>query len=123
MAGAKVRRGDLVTVALPVAYGKPRPALVIQSDFFDEHPSVTILPLTRELRRTPLFRVTVKPPFENGLLKPSQVMADKARTIPRDKIGEASAAWTRTQCWPSTAPWPCSSASPDGSGEGSPGRI
>jgi mRNA interferase MazF len=33
-----VRRGDLVTVALPGDYGKPRPALVIQSDLFAEHP-------------------------------------------------------------------------------------
>ena len=38
-----MRRGDLVTIALPGAYGKPRPALVIQSDLFDEHPSVTVL--------------------------------------------------------------------------------
>ena len=89
MAGGKVRRGDLVTVVLSGAYGKPRPALVIQSDFFDEHPSVTILPITGELRRTPLFRVTVKPSPENGLRKPSQVMVDKAHTIPREKIGEA----------------------------------
>ena len=39
-------RGDLVTVALPGDYGKPRPALVIQSDLFAEHPSVTVLPVT-----------------------------------------------------------------------------
>ncbi len=28
------RRGDLVTVALQGDYGKPRPALIIQFDFF-----------------------------------------------------------------------------------------
>jgi mRNA interferase MazF len=89
MAGVKVRRGDLVTVVLPKAYGKPRPAVVIQSDFFDEHPSVTILPITSELRKTPLFRVTVKPSLENGLRQPSQVMVDKAHTVPREKIGAA----------------------------------
>ena len=50
-----------MTVALPGAYGKPRPALVIQSDLFDEHPSVTILPVTSELRTTPLFRIDVAP--------------------------------------------------------------
>src|SRR5512141_1597070 len=83
-----VSRGDLVTVILPRSYVKPRPALVIQSDFFSEHPSVTILPVTSELRQTPLFRVTVKPSAENGLSKPSQVMVDKAHTIPREKIGE-----------------------------------
>ena len=85
-----VSRGDLVTVILPGAYGKPRPALVIQSDFFNEHPSVTILPVTGELRQTPLFRVTVRPSVENGLMMPSQVMVDKAHTIPREKIGEPS---------------------------------
>lgn len=83
-----MRRGDLVTVALPGAYGKPRPALVIQSDLFDEHPSVTILPVTSELRATPLFRIAVVPSAANGLRKPSQVMIDKAQTVPRDKLGD-----------------------------------
>ncbi|MEK6663882.1 MAG: type II toxin-antitoxin system PemK/MazF family toxin [Pseudomonadota bacterium] len=83
-----MRRGDLVTIALQGDYGKPRPALVIQSDLFDEHPSVTILPVTGELRDTPLFRITVKPSDKNGLSKPSQVMVDKAQTVPREKIGE-----------------------------------
>ena len=83
-----MRRGDLVTVALPGAYGKPRPALVVQSDLFDEHPSVTILPVTGELRPTPLFRVDVAPSAANGLRKPSQVMVDKAQSVPREKLGE-----------------------------------
>jgi len=73
-----VRRGDLVTVALPGAYGNPRPGLVVQSDLFDEHPSVTILPVTSERRDTPLFRIDVAPTAANGLLKPSQIMVDKA---------------------------------------------
>lgn len=83
-----MRRGDLVTIALQGAYGKPRPALVIQSDLFAEHPSVTILPVTSELRETPLFRILVSPGEQNGLLKPSQVMTDKPQTIPREKIGD-----------------------------------
>ena len=83
-----MKRGDIVTVALPGAYGKPRPALVIQSDLFDEHPSVTILPVTSELRDTPLFRITVNSTPENGLLKTSQVMVDKTHTVPRDKISK-----------------------------------
>lgn len=83
-----MRRGDLVTITLQGAYDKPRPALVIQSDLFAEHPSVTILPVTSELRETPLFRILVSPGEQNGLLKPSQVMADKPQTIPREKIGD-----------------------------------
>ena len=83
-----MRRGDLVTIALQGAYGKPRPALVIQSDLFSEHPSVTILPVTSELRSTPLFRVPVMPSESNGLYKASEVMTDKVQTVPREKIGE-----------------------------------
>ena len=83
-----MKRGDLVTIALQGDYGKPRPALVIQTDLFDEHPSVTVLPVTGELREAPLFRITVKPGDGNGLLKPSQVMVDKPQTVPREKIGE-----------------------------------
>ncbi len=82
-----MRRGDVVTVALSGDYGKPRPALVIQSDLFDRHPSVTILPITSELPATPLFRVTLEPGYENGLGRRSQVMVDKAQTVPRAKIG------------------------------------
>jgi mRNA interferase MazF len=83
-----VKRGDLVTVALPGSYGKPRPTLVIQSDLFDEHPSVAVLPITSDLRDTPIFRITIQPTSGNGLSAPSQVMVDKAQTIPRAKICE-----------------------------------
>ncbi|MBS0510319.1 MAG: type II toxin-antitoxin system PemK/MazF family toxin [Proteobacteria bacterium] len=80
-------RGTLVTVALQGDYGKPRPAVVIQSDLFDEHPSVTVLPLTTELRDTPLFRIDVEPSPDNGLQKRSQIMIDKIHTVPRSKLG------------------------------------
>jgi mRNA interferase MazF len=83
-----VRRGDLVTIALQGDFGKPRPGLIIQSDLFNAHPSVTILPVTSELREAPLFRITVEPNAGNGLNKPSQVMVDKPQTVARDKIGE-----------------------------------
>ena len=39
-------RGDLVLVALQGDFGKPRPALILQSDWFDEHATVTLLPVT-----------------------------------------------------------------------------
>ena len=82
-----MRRGDLVTIVLQGTYGKPRPALIIQSDLFAEHPSVTIIPITSELRDTPLFRVPVRYGESSGLRKPSEVMVDKVQTIPREKIG------------------------------------
>ena len=81
-----MKRGDLVTIALSGDYGKPHPALVIQSDLFDVHPSITILPVTSELREAPLFRVRIEPTHDNGLRKTSEVMVDKTQTIAREKI-------------------------------------
>lgn len=83
-----LKRGDVVLLALQGDYGKPRPAVVVQSDQFNSvHPSVTILPLTSELRNAPLFRIDVAPSAGNGLRKPSQIMLDKISTIAREKVG------------------------------------
>jgi mRNA interferase MazF len=80
-------RGDLVTIAIPGDFGKPRPALVIQADQFQEHATRTVLPVTSILVPAPLFRITLEPSADNGLRKPSQVMVDKAMTVRRDKVG------------------------------------
>jgi mRNA interferase MazF len=82
-----MKRGELVTVAVSGDYGKPRPALILQSDVFDLHPSVTVLPLTSELHDAPLFRITVEAGKASGLTKKSQVMVDKPTTVPRSKVG------------------------------------
>ena len=82
-------RGHLVTIAMQGDFGKPRPALVIQADQFDEHATVTLLPVTSTLVAAPLFRVTVQPDADNGLQKPSQVMVDKVMTVKREKVGQA----------------------------------
>ncbi len=84
-----MKRGDLVPVVLAGAYGKPRPALVIQSDLFARLPSVTVLPVTTELRPIETFRIAVNPSARNGLRVASQIMVDKAHTIPRSKAGDA----------------------------------
>jgi mRNA interferase MazF len=82
-----VRRGDLVTVALQGEKGKPRPALVVQSDYFAELASVTVLPITSTPIEAPLLRVPVEPSEQNGLAKRSQIMADKPQTPPRSRLG------------------------------------
>lgn len=84
-----MNRGDFVTIAMQGDFGKPRPALVIQSDAFNEHATVTVLPMSSTLVDAPLLRVTVQPGEANGLQKPSQVMVDKAMTVKRDKLGKA----------------------------------
>ena len=83
----EVARGDLIIVALAGDYGKPWPALVVQSDAFREMPSVTVLPLSCDLQEARLVRITVEPRTGTGLTRRSQVMIDKAATVPRTKIG------------------------------------
>ena len=84
----EIRRGDLVTIALPGDYGKPRPALVVQSDAFVTLNSVTVLRLTSALVGSPLVRIDIVPSRENGLVRRSQIMVDKMVTTPRGKIGQ-----------------------------------
>jgi mRNA interferase MazF len=84
----RVKRGELVTVALPGDHRKPRPAVVVQADLFNEtHASVTVAPVTSTLVNAPLFRLAVEPSRENGLRALSQVMVDKLITVRRERIG------------------------------------
>ena len=72
---------------MPGDFGKPRPALVIQSDLFDQTGTVTVLLVSGTLVDAPLIRPTVHPTPANGLRKPSQVMIDKAMSVKRDRVG------------------------------------
>jgi mRNA interferase MazF len=50
-------------------------------------PGAAQLQLTSEVHDEHLVRITVQPSAGNGLHKPSQVMIDRAVTVPRTKIG------------------------------------
>lgn len=84
-----MRRGQFVTVAVSGDFGKPRPALVVQSDLFSELPSVVMIcPLTTTLRHdADLFRLEVEPSAQNGLREVSQIAIDKMTVVPASKIG------------------------------------
>ncbi len=85
----KLKRGELVSVVVSGDYGKPRPALVVQADLFnDTHTSITVVPVTSTLVDAPLFRLTVEPSKANGLRSLSQLMIDKVTTVRRDRIGQ-----------------------------------
>ena len=84
-----MKRGDLVAVAIQGDYGKPRPALIVQSDLFnDTHASLTVVPVTSTIVDAPLFRVTVEPSRRNGLRTVSQIMVDKVTTVRRQRLGQ-----------------------------------
>ena len=82
-----MKRGDLVTIALPGDFGKSRPALIIQSDQFAQTGTVTVLLVSGMLVEAPLLRTTIEPTPTNGLRQTSQVMVDKAMSVKRDKVG------------------------------------
>lgn len=86
MAGA-VKRGDIVTVAAPGDYGKPRPAIVIQSDWLASTDSVLVTLMTSALFDAPIYRLNVEATPESGLKARSQVMVEKILAVPREKCG------------------------------------
>jgi mRNA interferase MazF len=85
-----VTRGDIVVVATKGPYtGKPRPALVVQSDLFNAtHGSLTVCLITSDCIDAPLFRVMLPPGERTGLDAPSQIMVDKIVSVPRAAIAK-----------------------------------
>ena len=84
-----MKRGDVVIVSLPGDYGKPRRAILVQMDEMTEHvDGVIVAPLTTTLLPVPLYRPTIIPSPENGVLQISQVMTDKLSAVSKAKIAK-----------------------------------
>ena len=84
-----MRRGDVVTVAATGDYGKPRPAVIVQTDALPTaHASVVVCQITSDCSDAPDFRVMIDPNERNGLRVKSQVLADKPVTVRRERIGQ-----------------------------------
>ena len=78
-----LKRGDVVLVAL----GKPRPAIVVQSDDVPTPMELLLCPLSTTSPDELVYRPTVQPTLGNRLKSPSQMMTDKVGPIPFSKIG------------------------------------
>lgn len=84
----QLKRGDLIVVAIPGYYGKPRPALVIQANLFNaSHASVVVCLITTLLVSLPSCRLPVQPTKDNGLRETSYIQIDKLAAVPWEKIG------------------------------------
>ncbi len=84
-----MRRGEIWTVAGGKDYaGKPRPAVILQDDRFDDTASITICVFTTDETEAPLFRLPVEPNERNGLRAPCRLMVDKITTVPKSRIGK-----------------------------------
>ncbi len=94
-----MKRGDIVTVAPPGDDGKPRPAVVVQTDVLTElgSQSLILCLMSSAEMQSPLFRIAVEPTEANGLNRPSQIMVDKLLTVPRKKIAGAIGSLTDEQ--------------------------
>lgn len=83
-----MRRGEIWTVAGGPDYiGKPRPAVIVQSDAFDATNSITICALTTDAAELRITRPIVAPSIGNGLRQSSRLMIDKLSTLPKSKLG------------------------------------
>jgi mRNA interferase MazF len=83
-----MRRGDIVTVSTSGDYGKPRPAVVVQTDrLSQDYPSIILCPTTSDIGDLE-FRILVEPDVHNGLKIPSQIMLDKIIGVARTKVGK-----------------------------------
>ncbi len=88
-----MKRGDLVTVTVSAGgdCGKPRSAVVVQSDRLTEGglASVVVCLVTSHLENAPAFRLEIEPTKADGLQKRSQIMVEKLLTVPAAKIGKS----------------------------------
>ncbi len=83
-----MKRGEIWTIAGGPDYaGKPRPAVVLQDDRFEEVPFRTVCAFTSDAFEGATTRLLVQPDSGNGLRSPSRLMVDKLTTVPRSKFG------------------------------------
>lgn len=81
--------GDVVVIADRAGEftGKPRPAVIVQSDLFLAHDTVTVCPIVSEGTGMPIFRLALEPGDELPLDHASYIAIDKVTTIRRRRIG------------------------------------
>jgi len=84
-----MQRGDVVAVADRAGdyTGKPRPAVIVQSDLFDALDSVTICLLTSAASEAPVIRLPIDPSPGLSLERNSWIAVDKVTTVRRSRIG------------------------------------
>ena len=93
-----MKRCDLITVVLQGDYGKPRPAVVVQSNKVSESDSLLVCLLTSDAEEAVRwYRYKIKATPKNGLKADSLIMLDKIMTVPRKKCGKVIGKLTRNE--------------------------
>jgi mRNA interferase MazF len=82
-----VRRGDVVLIVAPGDIGKPRPAVVVQSDALGAATtSIIVCPMSSEVAGVGRLRPTIEAAPGSGLRARSQIMTDKITALRRDRV-------------------------------------
>jgi mRNA interferase MazF len=85
----ELARGAVVIVSVPGDFGKPRPAVVVQSDRLTSiMESVVIALVTSSVRGGRHVRVQVEPTELNGLRVTSRIMVDKLFTLQKHRVSQ-----------------------------------
>jgi mRNA interferase MazF len=84
-----VKRGEVWTLSGGARYtGKPRPAVIVQEDRFDQTDSITLCAFTTDPTDAPLLRMLIEPTDRNGLKSASRLIIDKITTVPKARLGQ-----------------------------------
>ena len=84
----QINRGEVWSVLWTGLAGKPRPALVIQSEKYRTSETDILALITTADSVQGDFRLPIVADEKNGLLKDSYVCLDKLMAIPLDKLGK-----------------------------------
>jgi mRNA interferase MazF len=85
-----MHRGDIMLVADRSGGdygGKPRPAVVVQSERFEDTGSVAVCLLTTRQTGAALLRIPVATGGESGLRVPSRIAVEKLMSVRRERLG------------------------------------
>lgn len=84
-----MKRGEIWTVSGVQNYpGKPRPAVIVQEDRFNQTASITLCAFTTDPTEAPMLRMAIEPTHRNGLKIASRLMIDKVTTVPKSRLGK-----------------------------------
>jgi mRNA interferase MazF len=84
-----VKRGEIWTVSGSASYtGRPRPAVLVQEDRFNQTASITLCAFTTDPTEAPLLRIVIEPTDRNSLKNASRLMIDKVTTVPKTRLGK-----------------------------------
>jgi mRNA interferase MazF len=84
-----VRRGDIIVAVGRGDFStKPRPSLIVQADpFAEHHPTITVCPITTEVRGGTFYRVPIAADADTNLVADSEVEIDLLQAIRRERVG------------------------------------